>query len=165
MCALFAATYPNRTEALVMIGTYARRDPRAPTTRGRRPTSSARRSAGRFVERWGGPVGIEERAPSMAADPAFRDWWATYLRMGASPAAAVALTRMNAQIDIRHILPTVRVPALVLHRTGDQCLRVEEGRYVASLIPGRALRRAARPGSPAVRRRPDDACSTRSSGS
>ena len=76
------------------------------------------------------------RAPSMAADPAFRDWWATYLRMGASPAAAVALTRMNAQIDIRHILPTVRVPALVLHRTGDLCLHVEEGRYVASLIPG-----------------------------
>ena len=54
--------------------------------------------------------------------------------MGASPAAAVALTRMNAQIDIRQILPTVRVPTLVLHRTGDRCLRVEEGRYVASLI-------------------------------
>ena len=89
-----------------------------------------------IVERWGGPVGLEDRAPSMAADPAFRDWWATYLRMGASPAAAVALTRMNAQIDIRHILPTVRVPTLVVHRTDDQCLRVDEGRYVASLIPG-----------------------------
>jgi hypothetical protein len=71
----------------------------------------------------------------MAADPAFREWWATYLRMGASPATAVALTRMNAQIDIRHILPTVRVPALVLHRTGDRCLLVEEGRYVAGLMP------------------------------
>ena len=72
----------------------------------------------------------------MAADPAFREWWATYLRMGASPAAAVALTRMNAQIDVRHVLPTIRVPTLVLHRTGDRCLLVEEGRYVASLIPG-----------------------------
>ena len=55
--------------------------------------------------------------------------------MGASPAAAVALTRMNARIDIRHVLPAVRVPTLVLHRSGDRCLRVEEGRYVASRIP------------------------------
>ena len=59
--------------------------------------------------------------PSRAGDSAFRDWWSSYLRMGASPAAAVALTRMNAQIDIRHILPTVRVPTLVVHRTGDRC--------------------------------------------
>ena len=135
MCALFAATYPNRTEALVMVGTYARRTraadyPWAPTAEQREAFCQE------IFEHWGGPVGIEMRAPSMAADPAFRDWWATYLRMGASPAAAVALTRMNAQIDIRHILPTVRVPALVLHRTGDLCLHIEEGRYVASLIPG-----------------------------
>ena len=85
---------------------------------------------------WGGPVGIEERAPSLAADPAFRNWWATYLRMGASPSAAIALTKMNAQIDVRHVLEAVRVPALVLHRTGDQCLVVEEGRYVAQHIRG-----------------------------
>jgi pimeloyl-ACP methyl ester carboxylesterase len=135
MCSLFAATYPNRTEALVMIGTYARRTravdyPWAPTPEQREVFCQE------IVEQWGGPVGIDQRAPSMAADPAFRDWWATYLRMGASPAAAVALTRMNAEIDIRHILPTVRVPALVIHRSGDLCLRVEEGRYVASLIPG-----------------------------
>jgi class 3 adenylate cyclase len=72
----------------------------------------------------------------MARDPAFRDWWASYLRMGASPATAVALTRMNARIDIRHVLPTIRVPTLVIHRSGDRCLRVEEGRYVAGSIPG-----------------------------
>ena len=58
-----------------------------------------------IFESWGGPVGIEDRAPSMAADPAFRDWWATYLRMGASPSAAVALTRMNSEIDIRPRAP------------------------------------------------------------
>ena len=134
MCSLFAATYPERTEALVMIGTYARRTrtddyPWAPTPEQREAFCRE------ILEQWGGPVGIEERAPSKAGDPAFRDWWSSYLRMGASPAAAVALTRMNAQIDIRHILPTVRVPTLVVHRTGDRCLRVEEGRYVASLIP------------------------------
>jgi hypothetical protein len=56
--------------------------------------------------------------------------------MGASPGAALALTRMNAEIDIREILPSIRVPTLVLHRREDQCLKVEEGRFVASRIPG-----------------------------
>ena len=56
--------------------------------------------------------------------------------MGASPGAAVALTRMNAEIDIRDVLPSIRVPTLVLHRRGDRCLKVEEGRYLASRIPG-----------------------------
>ena len=134
MCALFAASYPDRTEALAMIGTYARRlyAPDYPWG----PTPEQRDAfCADLLQQWGGPVGLEERAPTMASDPAFREWWGTYLRMGASPAAAVALTRMNAQIDIRHILPTVRVPTLVLHRTGDRCLLVEEGRFVASLIP------------------------------
>ena len=76
------------------------------------------------------------RAVAGRTTPAFRDWWASYLRMGASPGAAVALTRMNAEIDIRDVLPSIRVPTLVLHRTGDRCLRVEEGRYLASHIPG-----------------------------
>jgi len=134
MCALFAATYPNRTEALVMIGTYARRTRAADYPWA--PTDEEREAFCReMLDRWGGPVGIEDRAPTMANDPTFREWWASYLRMGASPAAAVALTRMNAQIDIRHVLPTVRVPTLVLHRAGDRCLRVEEGRFVASLVP------------------------------
>ena len=135
MCSLFAATYPEKTEALVMIGTYARRQRAADYPWG--PTPEEHEAFCRdILEHWGGPVGIETRAPSVAADPAFRDWWAAYLRMGASPAAAVALTRMNAQIDVRHVLPTIRVPTLVLHRTGDRCLLVEEGRYVASLVPG-----------------------------
>jgi pimeloyl-ACP methyl ester carboxylesterase/DNA-binding winged helix-turn-helix (wHTH) protein/class 3 adenylate cyclase len=135
MCSLFAATYPDQTDALVMIGAYARRL-RAPDYPWA-PTHEEREAFCREVlEHWGGPVGIETRAPSVAADPAFREWWATYLRMGASPAAAVALTRMNAQIDVRHVLPTIRVPTLVLHRTGDRCLLVEEGRYLASLVPG-----------------------------
>jgi pimeloyl-ACP methyl ester carboxylesterase/DNA-binding winged helix-turn-helix (wHTH) protein/class 3 adenylate cyclase len=135
MCSLFAATYPDQTEALIMIGTYARRLRAADYPWGPTPEEHEAFCCD-ILERWGGPVGIETRAPSVAADPAFREWWATYLRMGASPAAAVALTRMNAQIDVRHVLPTIRLPTLVLHRTGDRCLLVEEGRYVASLIPG-----------------------------
>src|SRR5690606_23460563 len=83
---------------------------------------------------WGTAVGIEERAPSLAADPEFREWWAMYLRMGASPGAAVALTKMNAEIDVRNVLPSIRVPTLVIHRSDDRCLKVEEGRFVASKI-------------------------------
>ncbi len=56
--------------------------------------------------------------------------------MGASPGAAVRLTRMNSEVDVRDVLPTIRVPTLVIHRTGDLCLRVEEGRFVAQSIPG-----------------------------
>ena len=134
MCSLFAATYPERTSALVMIGTYAKRirDDDYPWG----PTAEQRQAFFELMQReWGGPVGIAERAPSRANDPVFREWWAKYLRMGASPGAAVALTKMNAEIDVRHVLPTIRVPSLVIHRTGDLCLKAEEGRYVASRIP------------------------------
>ncbi len=135
LCSLFAATYPEKTEALVMIGSYARRlrDEDYPWG----PTREERDAfCDEMVAEWGGPVGIEMRAPSKAADPAFREWWASYLRMGSSPGAAVALTRMNAEIDIRDVLPSIRVPTLVLHRRGDRCMKVEEGRYLASRIPG-----------------------------
>lgn len=135
MCSLFAATYPERTSALVMIGSYARRlrDDDYPWG----PTLEEREHFFReIIEQWGGPVGIEARAPSLMHDERFRQWWSTYLRMGASPGAALALTKMNAEIDIRPILPSIPVPTLVLHRTEDTTLRVEEGRYMANLIPG-----------------------------
>jgi pimeloyl-ACP methyl ester carboxylesterase len=135
MSMLFAATYPEMTSALVMIGTYARRM-RAPDY----PWGLTQEARDGFLaeieHRWGSPVGLEERAPSMAGDARFRQWWAAYLRMAASPAAALAVTKMNAEIDVRDLLCSVRVPTLVLHRTGDACLHVEEGRYVAERIPG-----------------------------
>jgi pimeloyl-ACP methyl ester carboxylesterase/DNA-binding winged helix-turn-helix (wHTH) protein len=135
MCSLFAATYPEKTLALVMIGTYAKRIRDAEYPWG--PTAEQREQFFEVMRKqWGGPVGIEERAPSVAHDPQFRDWWATYLRMGASPGAAVALTQMNAEIDVRNVLPSIRVPSLVIHRSEDQCLKVEEGRFVAERIPG-----------------------------
>ena len=135
MCSLFAATYPEKTLALVMIGTYAKRIRDAEYPWG--PTLEQREQFFEVMRKqWGGPVGIDERAPSVANDPQFRDWWATYLRMGASPGAAVALTQMNAEIDVRNVLPSIRVPSLVIHRSDDQCLKVEEGRFVAQRIPG-----------------------------
>jgi pimeloyl-ACP methyl ester carboxylesterase/DNA-binding winged helix-turn-helix (wHTH) protein len=134
MCSLFAATYPEKTTALVMIGTYAKRikDEEYPWG----VSAEDREAFFELMRRdWGKPVGLEERAPSLAADEDFRHWWAEYLRMGASPGAAVALTKMNAEIDVRHVLPSIRVPTLVIHRSGDLCLKVEEGRFVASQIP------------------------------
>lgn len=135
MCSLFAATYPERTVALVMMGTYAKRVwsedyPWAPTAEERATFEEEVR------KNWGGPVGLRERAPGLVSDPQFCEWWATYLRLGASPGPALALTRMSTGIDIRQILPSIRVPSLVLHRAGDICVSVENGRYVASRIPG-----------------------------
>jgi pimeloyl-ACP methyl ester carboxylesterase len=134
LSALFAATYPEKTAALIMFGSYARRLRSDTYPWG--PTREQRDAYCREIrEKWGGPVGIEDRAPSLKDDEAFRQWWASYLRLGASPGAAEALTRMNAEIDVRPVLPAIRTPALVLHRHGDQCLLVEEGRYLANLIP------------------------------
>lgn len=135
MCSLFAATYPQKTTALIMIGSYARRlqthdYPWGPTEQDHSKFLNTIR------DQWGGPVGIEARAPSKANDTEFRKWWSSYLRMGASPGAALALTRMNAQVDIRPILRSIQVPTMVLHRSGDQCLLVDEGRYLADNIPG-----------------------------
>src|SRR5207253_8633675 len=135
MSALFAATFPERTKGLVIYGGYARRTWAPDYPWGSKP--EARERFFRDIEQnWGGVVDLQTIAPSELNDPAFCDWWATYLRMAASPGAAVALTQMNAQIDVRHVLPSVHVPTLVIHRSGDPCLSVEGGRYVASRIPG-----------------------------
>lgn len=133
-CALAAAA-PDQVEALVLFGTCARRLRAADHPWG--PTRAQREAMLReTAEQWGGPLGIETQAPSAAGDAAFRDWWAAHLRMGASPASAVALCRADDAVDVRSILPGVRVPTLVLHRTGDRRHSTEEGRHVAALVPG-----------------------------
>ncbi len=133
MCILFATTYPQRTEALVMLGGYARR-----LWAEDYPFGETREEYDGFLQSiqqgWGGAVGIEARAPSMLDDREFRTWWATYLRMSASPGAVYALTLMNGGIDVRHALPTVGVPTLIVHRIGDRSLPVEGSRYMAERI-------------------------------
>ena len=134
MCAVFAATYPERTAALVIYGGYAKRvwDPEYPWA----PTPAERQQFYDAIEQeWGGVVDIDTLAPSAAGDEKFRRWWATYLRRSASPGAALALARMNTQIDIRNVLPAIRVPTLILHRTGDLDIDVNGGRYMAERIP------------------------------
>ena len=134
MCALFAATYPERTSALVMSGCYARwtRDVDYPWA----PTRAEHEAVFDVYERhWGTPVGINTVAPSVANNESCRNWWARVLRQGASPGAAIALYRMNIEIDIRAVLPTIRVPTLILHRSGDQLINVGNSRYMAEHIP------------------------------
>jgi pimeloyl-ACP methyl ester carboxylesterase len=138
MCALFAATYPARTMALILHGSFARMEFAPDYPLGRSPEAS--RMAFEYVERnWGTAIGIEQRAPSMATDERFRDWWARSLRSSASPSAALTLMRMNAQIDIRAVLPAIRVPTLLLHSTNDQVFSIEASRYMAARIPGAKL--------------------------
>lgn len=133
--ALFAATYPSRTTALVMYGSFAKRiwSPDYPWG----TTLEARQQAYNVVEReWGSPIGIDHYVPSKVDDKSFIQRYTTYLRHSASPGAAVALLRMNTEIDIREVLPTIQVPALVIHRTGDREASIEEGRWIANRIPG-----------------------------
>jgi class 3 adenylate cyclase len=138
MCVLFAATYPDRTTALITLGSFAKRldpDEDYPWA----PTAEDRAATVEDVERnWGHlrPEDVEYYAPSRLGDEAYVRNLEQYFRRGASPGAAAALLRMNSQIDVRAILPTVQVPTLVLHRTGDRDVDVAEGRYFAAKIPG-----------------------------
>ena len=134
LCTLFAATLPERTSALILCGAVAttRWSPETPWA----PTRETFEIWIQTVEReWGRPLAIELFAPSVAHEKRFRDWWARLLRLAASPAAAVALLRMLDEIDVRPVLPTIRIPTLVLHCTGDRVVNVENGRYLARHIP------------------------------
>jgi pimeloyl-ACP methyl ester carboxylesterase len=135
MCALFAATYPERTSALIMVGSYARRI-WAPDYPWGTPKEAWDRFVDGVVRDWGGAVGIEERAPSLAGDQRFRDWWSRFVRQSASPGAARAIWRIIGEIDIRGVLPVIRVPTLILHNARERTVPVESARYLAEHIPG-----------------------------
>jgi len=134
LCTLFAATHPERTSALILCGAVAttRWSPETPWAPTRETFETWIQTVGR---EWGGPLAIELFAPSVAHDQRFRDWWARLLRLAASPATAIALLRMLDDIDVRPVLPTIRVPTLVLHCTGDRAVNVENGRYLGRHIP------------------------------
>ncbi len=134
MCILFAATYPERTSALVLYGTYAkRRDPDDDYPWA--ATWEERQAYADQVEReWGTEADLGTMAPN--ADDAMVRWWRARARASASPGAAKALILMNSQIDVRGVLSSLRVPTLVLHRRGDHDARLDEGRYIADHIPG-----------------------------
>lgn len=136
MSVLFSATYPERASALIMYGSIASGAPASDYPWGARPEDEGTQAwLEGWRKEWGGPYAITNWAPSMAEDETFRRWWAKYLRLSASPSAVINVFRMNMAIDVRHILPAVRIPTLVLHRTGDKTIDIGQGRYLAEHIP------------------------------
>lgn len=134
--ALFAATYPMRTQALITFGVFAKRIyskdyPWAPTDKERDVVYD-------MIEKsWGsGDMDLASLAPSMAKNQVFMDWLARYFRSGASPSAAMVLTKMNTQVDIIDILDTIEVPTLLMQRTNDIDVKIEEGRFIHQKIKG-----------------------------
>ena len=130
---VFAATYPERTIALCTFGSTAKRiwSPDYPWA----PTREKRLETFAETERyWTTGLGWKDMAPSL--DPAGLAELARYYRRCASPGAALALLKMNTDVDVRDVLPTIRVPTVVMHRTADRDADVEEGRFIAAHIPG-----------------------------
>ncbi len=131
---LFAATYPKRTNALVLYGS---------TPRFRTDDDIAWGATDEQMDlvlneasnRWGEGALLEAFAPSGAGDPAMREVWGRFQRAGASPAMGVAVLAALFEIDVREILPTIQVPTLILHRTGDLIAPVEGARLMAEKIP------------------------------
>jgi pimeloyl-ACP methyl ester carboxylesterase/DNA-binding CsgD family transcriptional regulator len=135
----FAAANPERVTALILYaplpkGTRSRDYPWA------MPAEWWKGVAVAFENSWGSPEYLEAdvawRAPSESGNQAFVKWWGVYRRLGASPGAAADLTRLNARIDVRPLLPKVRAPTLVLARAGDRVVSPEHARYVARRIKG-----------------------------
>jgi pimeloyl-ACP methyl ester carboxylesterase len=133
----FAATYPERTQALVLYGAFACEWSAELYPLGQ-PIAVREDQIERIRATWGqnAPTFLTTYAPTIADDPDEQSWWARYLRMSASPGAAIALIAMNSQIDVRHVLPTIHVPTLVLHRHGDLATDVRHGRFLAEQIEG-----------------------------
>jgi pimeloyl-ACP methyl ester carboxylesterase/class 3 adenylate cyclase len=141
MAALFAATYPQRTPALVLYGTFLAAEWLS-EWRGVSRHPSLEQHLEEMERRWGTPEYSDELlrsdAPSTADDEDFRRWYAARLRHGASPGSAVMMMRMVMEVDARPILPSIHVPTLIVHRAGDRTCDVEGARFAAAAIPGAA---------------------------
>jgi pimeloyl-ACP methyl ester carboxylesterase len=129
LATLFAASHPDRSQALILYGAFAQFTSWF-------PTQEALEGLFQYIDSaWGSGESIPRFAPTMKDDPAFKQWWGKFERLGASPGAAKTIMRMNSQIDITDILPSVNVPTLIIHRRGDVTVDVEAGRLLAERIP------------------------------
>jgi class 3 adenylate cyclase len=130
MSILFAATYPQRTRALVLYGSYAQPSHLL-------SDEDFNKEIERIDRLWGTGEYLTSRyMPRAVPDEIARPSHARFERQCASPSAVMAIRRMNREIDARHVLPAIRVPTLVMHRIGDSAISVELGRYLAANIPG-----------------------------
>jgi class 3 adenylate cyclase len=134
MSLLFAATYPERVQALILYGAYARIVSAPDYPEGLSPEFAKDRMED-IRRRWGQGIMASFMAPERAADPSFLERQARWERLSASPGAAVALYQMICEIDVRHLLPAVRVPTLILHREGDPT-HAPRSRFLGRHIPG-----------------------------
>jgi pimeloyl-ACP methyl ester carboxylesterase len=141
MSILFAALYPDRTSALVLFGTGARCS-RAPDYPYGFDTAEAEVLLEQLASGWGTGDDLLLRflAPSLGPDEQARQSFARFQRLAASPGQFVATQRMNADLDVRAILPTLQTPTLVLHREQELFFEVGHARYLAENIPGAELR-------------------------
>jgi len=132
MSLLYAASYPQRTSALVLYGSYAKRSPAADYPFGW-DDQQWQRVLEDIEVKWGSPrsLAIGMRTVGSGDDELRAERAAAYYRASASPGAAAAIMRMNREIDVRHILSATRVPTLVIHRTGDPVIEVGHARYLA----------------------------------
>jgi pimeloyl-ACP methyl ester carboxylesterase len=136
MSLLFAATYPERTHALVLHGGMAR-STEAPDYPWAPPAQEAIHAAVEFIQpAFFSGDDIDLWIPSLADDPRAKEWLGRFRRAAVSPDALAALFRMFLDIDVRHVLPTLQVPTLVLQRRGDRVVNWRAGRWLAEQIPG-----------------------------
>jgi class 3 adenylate cyclase len=135
LSALYAATYPQRTSALVLMNSFARMT-RAPDFELGRPPDFEQEVLDLMAVGWGHGVFLERMAPSKVGDEAFRQWWARYQRLGASPGTILKMRQTLGEVDVRDVLPTISVPTLVLHRAANIWIRPENGRFLAENIEG-----------------------------
>jgi pimeloyl-ACP methyl ester carboxylesterase len=135
MSMVFAATYPERVSALVLYGSFARMTEADGYPWGY-PSETFEQFVDAKIASWGGDDTVDFFAPSRARDSEFRRRWAAFERRATSPGAYRSLMQMNADTDVRDILPSIRVPTLVLHRSDDIPIRVGNGRYLSEHIAG-----------------------------
>jgi class 3 adenylate cyclase len=138
MSVLFAATYPERTSALVLYGTSPKFTVAPEWSWGFEP-GEIKGFLEEIDQSWGEGALAELFAPTYAGNELFRQSWGRFLRSGASPAMGRAVFQALCELDCRDILPAVRVPTLILHRTGDRVAKIEAARYMAEQIPGAKL--------------------------
>jgi len=138
MGALFAATRPDRCERLVLYSAFARSLWAPDYDWTWKPDEREERSR-QMVAHWGDGLMAGAVAASRQSDPAFMDWAGRLERLAASPATAERILELIGQFDVRHVLPSIRVPTLVLHRPADGFLDVRHSRYLAEHIPDARL--------------------------
>jgi pimeloyl-ACP methyl ester carboxylesterase len=132
---VFAATFPERTRAVIAYGSFAGGGDDSPTYPWA-PDPGQAEWLEDLERNWGrGVLFFDEFAGSLRDDQHYKEWFAKLERLSASPGAAVALARMSMQTDVRDVLPMIRVPTLVLHKRDDQAVPLEEGKYIADHIP------------------------------